>query len=484
MWKRRLALVGLLGVLFAGLLLGWHFYSNSLSDKEFQDAVSEADRLDPGWRLEELEAKRAVIPDAENLAEHVLAIKAMMPQSWPPESMTKVPEPRLAALDEESTISVEEAIYELPPELQMNSEQIRELRAAMELVKEPLAQARSLSNFRAGRYRVNWSQDYESTPTPWGNYCRSLTNLLGYDARLRAQDGDIDGALISVLAILSVARSFGDEPIMISQIVRRAQSGVATQALERILAQGQGSAKSLMNVQHAFRDEASQPLFLFGVRGERAGLHQMMQAVESGKIKASSVIGFGATGKLEKWFEDVSGELEIRRSHAPLLRAMTEIVAIAKLPVEEQPTKIKTCIRSTDHRAYKRELPVYVGLMMPLVEKFAEGCWRNQALLRCAIVVLAVERYRIAHGRWPDSLSVLVPEYLEKIHLDPYDAKPLRYRRLVDGVIIYSVGPDEKDDGGKLDRQNPSKLGTDIGFQLWDANHRRQPWRPPTKTAE
>jgi hypothetical protein len=123
-------------------------------------------------------------------------------------------------------------------------------------------------------------------------------------------------------------------------------------------------------------------------------------------------------------------------------------------------------------------------MLMPSEDVFVGGFWRIQAYLRCAIVALAVERYRLAHGQWPDSLNSLVPEFLPKIPLDPYDAKPLRYRRLQDGVVIYSIGPDKVDNGGKLYRRGLSKTGTNFGFQLWDVNRRRQPWHPPAKATE
>ena len=51
-----------------------------------------------------------------------------------------------------------------------------------------------------------------------------------------------------------------------------------------------------------------------------------------------------------------------------------------------------------------------------------------------------------------------------------------------DGVVVYSVGQDGKDHGGKL-RHDPGEEafgpdGLDIGFQLWDVNARRQPPGP------
>jgi len=421
MWKRRFVFAGLLVVLIAGLFVGWHFYTGFISDKELRDAIAEADRLDPGWRLEELEAKRAVISVAENSAEQVLAIKALIPKPWPPESMTKQPEPRPVKPDEEPPTSLEGEIFNLPQELQMNVEQTRELRAAMEMVKEPLAKARSLTNYRAGRYPIQWSVDYLSTKVPWLNDCRAVTNLLWLDARLRAQDGDTEGASISVLSILMVAKSFGDEPNLLSQIVRRAQSHAAALVLEIILGQGQASPNTLANAQRAFEDEASQPILLFSVRGERAGYHQMMEAVRSGKVKASSITGWGASGKIENWWQNVSGELELRVSQAPWIRMMTQIVEIAKLPVEEQRQRFKSYMRAID----KNDIPIFLRLTMPKEDAY-ESFWRNQSHLRCAIVGLAAERYRLAHSQWPDSLSSLVPEFLANVPLDPYDAKPLR----------------------------------------------------------
>jgi len=64
------------------------------------------------------------------------------------------------------------------------------------------------------------------------------------------------------------------------------------------------------------------------------------------------------------------------------------------------------------------------------------------AFLRCAVAAVAIERYRLAIHHWPEHLEDLVPQYLGKVPTDPFDGQPLRYRRLADGVIIYTVGED------------------------------------------
>src|SRR6516162_10040143 len=77
-WWRRLVYLGL----FLGLALvalgSWYSYDEFRSDRALQEAIAEADRLDPGWRLEEIEAKRAKVPDAENSALCVLKVNELL----------------------------------------------------------------------------------------------------------------------------------------------------------------------------------------------------------------------------------------------------------------------------------------------------------------------------------------------------------------------------------------------------------------------
>jgi len=67
-----------------------------------------------------------------------------------------------------------------------------------------------------------------------------------------------------------------------------------------------------------------------------------------------------------------------------------------------------------------------------------------------AIAVAAfVERFRLARGSLPENLNELVPQFLSAVPGDPFDGQPLRYHRLGKGYVIYSVGRDGLDDGGR-----------------------------------
>src|SRR5581483_6580117 len=87
------------------------------------------------------------------------------------------------------------------------------------------------------------------------------------------------------------------------------------------------------------------------------------------------------------------------------------------------------------------------------------------------------ERFRRQHGRWPESLDALVPQFATEVPIDPYNGKSLRMKRLDDGLVMYTVGSDGIDNGGKLD--DSTKAGTDLGYRLWDVPKRRQPPRNP-----
>jgi hypothetical protein len=92
---------------------------------------------------------------------------------------------------------------------------------------------------------------------------------------------------------------------------------------------------------------------------------------------------------------------------------------------------------------------LFARMLLPAITqaetKFAFG----QTRVSEAIVACALERYRLAQGQFPDSLEPLSPRFVEKMPHDIITGTPLIYRRTSDGqFILYSVGWNEKDDGG------------------------------------
>jgi hypothetical protein len=91
---------------------------------------------------------------------------------------------------------------------------------------------------------------------------------------------------------------------------------------------------------------------------------------------------------------------------------------------------------------------------------------RCDATIRDAQAALAVERYRLTNGKLPSQLSDLVPAFLPSVPSDPFDGKPLRYKTLAKGYVVYSVGDDCVDNGGTEVNSKGYVPGTDITFTV------------------
>lgn len=85
------------------------------------------------------------------------------------------------------------------------------------------------------------------------------------------------------------------------------------------------------------------------------------------------------------------------------------------------------------------------------------------AHLRLLTVEIALRAFAIDQGHAPASLFQLVPQYLQAIPVDPFSGHSLIYRPTGTNWVLYSVGPDRVDDGGKrLDKIKSG--GVMIGF--------------------
>ena len=141
---------------------------------------------------------------------------------------------------------------------------------------------------------------------------------------------------------------------------------------------------------------------------------------------------------------------------------MDEAVTASRLPYPESVDAFAAW------RAAVEGLPSETHLLSDLLLEGTAGAHEKAATSsaarrRVTRVVLAVERYRLAHGNaLPKALKDLVPEFLDTVPTDPFDGKALRYARATPrGFTVYSIGPDRKDDGGK-----PKSSGAEAGARF------------------
>jgi hypothetical protein len=448
-WPRYL-LVAL--ALVVGLPAAAYWYLKWSAANEAESVMAETDRLDPGWRLHEIEAAREVLEPEHNSALQVIKVVGLAGRG-------------IYHKDYDLIFEKLDSPHEL------NVQQLEFTRNALEKLEEALAEARKLKDMPKGRFPINYTPIFITTTMQRQQDARRAMELLKHDAYLRAHGGDLDGAVESCRALMNTARSLGDEPIMISLLIRIAGDHIALQALERTLAQGRPSEKALRPMQELIEQEIidEQKHWLNALRGERAGQQVMVQAINDGKFKVGAFIDqSNPANRLLDYLP-----LVITREYPIMLRRMNEAVEIAKLPLEQQGEKLR------DLQQTARSSGFLVRMLEPAMEKVAMAHLRDQTFLRAAQVAVASERFRIRHERWPQSPAELEKSGLiAKAPADPYDGAPLRFRRWPQGVAAYGVGFDRTDDGGKIDIHRAHEKGVDIGFKLWDLPRRRQAPRP------
>jgi hypothetical protein len=76
---------------------------------------------------------------------------------------------------------------------------------------------------------------------------------------------------------------------------------------------------------------------------------------------------------------------------------------------------------------------------------------------------------RLLQSRLPQTLDELQVLLSMETSTDPFDGQPLRYHRLTKGYVVYSVGRDCHDDGGRqkpADWKSSDKTTYDITFTV------------------
>jgi hypothetical protein len=105
-----------------------------------------------------------------------------------------------------------------------------------------------------------------------------------------------------------------------------------------------------------------------------------------------------------------------------------------------------------------------LALYAPEIASLAQAGTRAETDYEAARTLLALDIYsRKHHSQWAGSLEALVKDgILRKVPIDPFSGKPLLY--LPGKRIVYSVGPDAKDDGGNT--KIFAGQGRDIAYWL------------------
>ena len=119
---------------------------------------------------------------------------------------------------------------------------------------------------------------------------------------------------------------------------------------------------------------------------------------------------------------------------------------------------------------YTAMLPL---LLSPATSAASAAFSRYQCELGANAILLAAERQRKKTGAWPASTAAIDGGILPNAPGDPFSRRPYRMVHDQGQLIVYSVGPNRRDEHGVYDpKRGPNAGEDDVGARAWDVSLR------------
>lgn len=324
----------------------------------------------------------------------------------------------------------------------------------------------------------------------WVNYDAGYAMLLPHLARMKAtiqylsmhavaalHAGDRVTALQDVLTALRVPEGIKSEPALISHLVRIACLQLTLQPVWEGMADHLWTAEELTQLQQTLGGFDFLQDYEHAMRGERAcclwGIDYMRKRgmdgwaelngsnAAEGQREAAECLG-RAVYRLtpDGWFDQ--NKLSVSRNHEQYI---FPTVDMERRTVS--PTKAQMCEKALSGQPLNI-YDLFSRMLMPALGNAASRFARAQNSVDLARIACALERYHLSHKEYPETLTALVPEFIEKLPHDIINGEPLKYRRTDNGrFILYSVGWNETDDGGKVGLNKSGELDVKTGDWVW-----------------
>ena len=297
---------------------------------------------------------------------------------------------------------------------------------------------------------------------------KGFASVLELRAIAELQNGQSDEALADVNLMFRLADANRVEPFLISHLVRVAILQIALQPIYEGLANHQWSDSQLAELDSKLSNFDFLADYKFALRGEMIFLQEGVldylrrhpeQIQNMGSdMQTSSPFLARVVANLIPGSLFYQNELHSARAmegyYLPAVDTNRDILSPSFIRAADSAIKTDTRHANAYNIFERMVLPAF----SPSSITFAYG--QNAANL--ARVAIALERYRLAHGEYPDSLDPLAPQFITQLPHDIINGQPLHYQRTANGqFILYSVGWNEKDDGGTVVLKKGSTPGVD-----------------------
>lgn len=283
--------------------------------------------------------------------------------------------------------------------------------------KESLALLHQAGGIKECRYPIDLTQGLR-TALPHLDPIKQAARLLEMEAILAAEHGQTSQAADAIAALLQLAGSLKNEPVLYSQTTRLYCDGLGFSAVQRVLNRVQLPDPELSRLFDLFAEaENAESLAraYVGERSSRVSIYSMSPAERERSLK-----GLYPTLTAKDSFNDADFSF--------YLGTMGELIA------KSRDAGIETTVTGAGLEARIAEAGgkrySFSTMMLRRVSDFSGANSAKLASVRCAKIALAVERFRLAHqNQPPTALAELVPSLVPAAPTDLCTGKPLYYQK-------------------------------------------------------
>ena len=318
--------------------------------------------------------------------------------------------------------------------------------------------------FRPGGYSMN---DREfSRLMAWLSHFKGMAQVLHLRAIAELNNHQEDKALEDVQLALRLDDEIRQVPLLIGHLVSVAISSMTLQPVYEGLAEHRWNDAQLAELERSLAAKDFLADYQNAMRGECVFA---VDAYESWRI--AGIYKTYADGQEEtvnmRWTPNAffyQTELITARMNREILQPLVDVTNRLVSP---------DALRRADDlfeekKKHYSPYNVLAVVSLPTIDKSVKKFAVIQTGTDLARVACALERYRIANGKYPDSLNVLEPQFIEKMPHDIINGQPLHYRLREDGnFVLYSVGWNEADDDGKVVLAKGGTVDRDNGDWVW-----------------
>ncbi len=287
------------------------------------------------------------------------------------------------------------------------------------------------------KYEPQWENPGYSLKIPNVINMIQGTRLLGIDAVIKAEDGKVEEAIEQCLAARRLLKSYLQEPFLINYLVATACIKQVAVCLNKIVSERNIETDLLRKILMEWDSTPWREGLVWSFKSERIfGLESALLFL-SGEYEKDFFQG----GKLYYWVLRPVYKNEI----IWLMGNYDLMLKAAEMPYFSSRDSIELEERINSAPWYYIMSRLFLPNAVTVLFKRAT----LNAMFETARVGMACKVYKNMHGDFPEDLDELSPELLEDIPADPFTGDRLIYKKQDSGIIVYSVGSNLKDDGGK-----------------------------------